>query len=91
MLNIRLEGDPSEAAALLDMLRHLGVNVHVGTVRARDTTWHTYAAVQAPDAMPRHAAPEVVRTGRMPGRGTGRRPVPRGGSWGGHVIGPTGQ
>ena len=65
MLQIRVEGDPAESQALLDVLAAAGVEVQVGTRKRRAEGFtHTYAAVRLDGWAPptgADAAPEPAR------------------------------
>jgi hypothetical protein len=68
MLQVRVEGDPAESQALLDVLAAAGVEVQVGTRKARREGFtHTYAMVRLTDwSAPVSAA--TAADGAAPGR-----------------------
>jgi hypothetical protein len=68
MLQVRVEGDPAESQALLDVLAAAGVEVQVGTRKTRREGFtHTYAMVRlAGWRAPAADAPDAG--GAVPGR-----------------------
>lgn len=50
MISIRFEGDPGETQALIEDMRAAGIEVQVGTSKARREGFtHTYAVARRPD------------------------------------------
>ncbi len=81
MLQVRVEGDPAESQALLAVLAAAGVEVQVGTRKARAEGYtHTYAMVRLPDDLAAERGPVRVQAsvGSPPALpAAGRRPVRR--------------
>ncbi|MDG4756120.1 MULTISPECIES: hypothetical protein [Micromonospora] len=72
MLQIRVEGDPAEARALLDRLAGGGIEVQVGTTKDRGGFAHVYAVLRMPD-WPAAPAAGPVRVPAVVGRPIERR------------------
>ncbi|WP_047892955.1 hypothetical protein [Micromonospora sp. RV43] len=68
MLQIRVEGDPAEARALLERLRGAGIEVQVGTTKNRGDFAHVYAVVRMPDWPAEAPAAGSVRVPVVVGR-----------------------
>ena len=81
MLGMRLQGDPAEAAAFLDLLASVGVEVAPGPVKARAEGFaHAYSTVRMPEWAPSDSAPPI-RVQATVGRALAspdRRPARRG-------------
>ncbi|MEV0732358.1 hypothetical protein [Polymorphospora sp. NPDC050346] len=60
MLQIRVEGDPAEADALLERLAAAGVEVQRSTTKDRGGFVHVYAMARMPDWQPASAGPVRV-------------------------------
>lgn len=66
MLQVRLQGDPAEAVALLEALRVGGAEVEIGGTKDRGPYSHVYAVVRMPGyvAAPAPVQAEVARRSR---------------------------